>query len=265
MARRLKITESQIGEIIKRYQDGESANLLAKEYKLTGSTIIYHLERHNVAIRRHSEAMRMALKNRVGFMKLALINQLTCKRCGETKPKEQFSIKQFFSRVKRRLCNACKKERAREYQKAWEANNQRGKRFRERLRTEVLNAYGNVCACCGEGEPKFLSIDHINNDGAEHRRQLAHNKLYSWLKRQGFPKDRYQLLCMNCNFAKGLYGKCPHAVKRTKVANGYLDADTLDELGQSVSSALRSLKEAEQPSVVGASAHQVTLYEPRAS
>lgn len=49
------------------------------------------------------------------------------------------------------------------------------------------------------------------------------------------------------------------------LANGYLDADILDELGQSVAFALRSLKEAQQPSIVGASAHQVTVYEPLAS
>lgn len=28
--------------------------------------------------------------------------------------------------------------------------------------------------------------------------------------KQNFPKDEYQLLCMNCNFAKGLYSGCPH-------------------------------------------------------
>lgn len=46
------------------------------------------------------------------------------------------------------------------------------------------------------------------------------------------------------------------------LTNGYLDADTLDELGQSVASGLRSLKEAEQPSIVSAASHQVTVYEP---
>jgi predicted HNH restriction endonuclease len=30
------------------------------------------------------------------------------------------------------------------------------------------------------------------------------------LKRQGFPKDEFQLLCSNCNQAKHRYGQCPH-------------------------------------------------------
>jgi hypothetical protein len=27
---------------------------------------------------------------------------------------------------------------------------------------------------------------------------------------RGYPKDNFQLLCMNCNFAKGHRGECPH-------------------------------------------------------
>jgi hypothetical protein len=30
------------------------------------------------------------------------------------------------------------------------------------------------------------------------------------VKAAGYPKDRYQLLCHNCNMAKGFYGLCPH-------------------------------------------------------
>ena len=33
----------------------------------------------------------------------------------------------------------------------------------------VLDHYGRACSCCGETEPAFLTIDHVNNDGAEHR------------------------------------------------------------------------------------------------
>lgn len=91
---------------------------------------------------------------------------------------------------------------------------------RARLRSEVLQAYGGRCACCGEPEPKFLGVDHINNDGAEHRRELnisAGSRFYKWLKANKFPKDNFQLLCHNCNFAKGMYGECPH-VKARQVA-----------------------------------------------
>jgi hypothetical protein len=32
----------------------------------------------------------------------------------------------------------------------------------KRLAYDIL---GNKCACCGETNPVFLSLDHINNDG----------------------------------------------------------------------------------------------------
>lgn len=82
-----------------------------------------------------------------------------------------------------------------------------------RLRKEVLRQYGGQCICCGESTEEFLSIDHVRNDGEKHRRELAGagRSIYAWLRKNGYPKDgRFQLLCHNCNMAKGLYGGCPH-------------------------------------------------------
>lgn len=92
--------------------------------------------------------------------------------------------------------------------------------WRWRRRFEVIEAYGGKCACCGESNPEFLTIDHIDGTGAEHRRQMGKGKtfagaeFYNWLRKQGYPKDNYQLLCMNCNFAKGHFGICPHQKRR---------------------------------------------------
>lgn len=85
-------------------------------------------------------------------------------------------------------------------------------KYRQSIRQQMINAYGDACACCGETEPHFLAVDHINNDGAAHRRAGGYTgtAMYLWLRRNGFPKDRFQLLCHNCNVAKGLYGVCPH-------------------------------------------------------
>jgi hypothetical protein len=83
------------------------------------------------------------------------------------------------------------------------------------LKREVLSHYGDcICACCGESNIEFLQIDHINNDGAAHRKSLGSSRLcghkfYRWLKRNGFPTG-FQVLCSNCNMAKGFYGECPH-------------------------------------------------------
>lgn len=76
---------------------------------------------------------------------------------------------------------------------------------------KVYEAYGGfICACCGETEEAFLSIDHVNNDGANHRRETNRRSLYKWLDKNGFPEG-YQVLCMNCNFGKARNGGvCPH-------------------------------------------------------
>ena len=90
-----------------------------------------------------------------------------------------------------------------------------------KLKRQVMDAYGGRCACCGETELIFLTIDHINNDGAEHRRQIAAEKgttwlqggreTYRWLRDNGFPEG-FQVLCANCNCGKHWNGGvCPHA------------------------------------------------------
>jgi len=75
-------------------------------------------------------------------------------------------------------------------------------------RLEVLTHYGLFCACCGEDTFEFLQIDHINNDGARHRREVGRS-LYSWLQKNGYPAG-FQTLCANCNIAKAQHGVCPH-------------------------------------------------------
>lgn len=65
-------------------------------------------------------------------------------------------------------------------------------------------------ACCGETEPLFLSLDHVNNDGASHRKVIDRRKLYKWLARNHYPSG-FQVLCMNCNHGKFRNGGvCPH-------------------------------------------------------
>jgi hypothetical protein len=93
-----------------------------------------------------------------------------------------------------------------------------GKRMRQALRLEVLNFYGGKCACCGEAEICFLAIDHINGGGNKHRKEIGGSKIYFWLKANNFPSG-FQVLCHNCNLAKGFYGICPHNVQNEKEKN----------------------------------------------
>lgn len=96
--------------------------------------------------------------------------------------------------------------------------NERNRQRDKEMRLKVIAHYSNglmCCACCNENTFQFLTIDHINNDGAEHRKTLK-NKIYWWLKINGYPED-FQVLCMNCNFAKGMYGKCPHQKEKIQI------------------------------------------------
>ncbi len=83
--------------------------------------------------------------------------------------------------------------------------------YRQRIRNTVLNFYGRKCACCGETQPKFLSLDHVNGGGSSHRKSVGDNttSVYVWVIKHNFPAT-FQILCFNCNMAKGFYGVCPH-------------------------------------------------------
>jgi hypothetical protein len=80
---------------------------------------------------------------------------------------------------------------------------QRRKRGAEQKQA-AFNAYGGVvCALCGEIDVDVLCLDHINNDGAEQRRegQGSGLKLYTNLKKLGYPSG-FRVLCFNCNSSK---------------------------------------------------------------
>jgi len=107
------------------------------------------------------------------------------------------------------------------YSKEWEENHRGYRKQRNRnLKIEVLNHYcnnnrlGSWCQCCGTTHIEFLTMDHINNNGSEHRKEInsrGGNGFYHWLKSHNFPKG-YQVLCFNCNLSKGYHGYCPHKI-----------------------------------------------------
>lgn len=102
------------------------------------------------------------------------------------------------------------------YQKNKPRRLEHTKNYQRHLKIKVFTHYSKgtpKCACCGEKEIKFLSVDHINNGGAKHRKELGivggGIRFYFWLQKNKLPEG-FQILCHNCNQAKGSYGICPH-------------------------------------------------------
>lgn len=92
------------------------------------------------------------------------------------------------------------------------------KRSYHKIRLEILTHYSEdppKCACCGETGLPFLTLDHIEGDGAKQRRAVKEargNGFFYWLKKNAFPSG-IQVLCANCNFAKRVGPCCPHQLK----------------------------------------------------
>jgi len=152
-----------------------------------------------------------------------------CGRCGSMKPLSAFGISSKTDKPMA-YCKPCY-DLARACHRNWldrnpglaakrtaewrSANRERALQSQRdcdrKLKEAAYAAYGGFrCACCGEDEEMFLSLDHINNDGAAHRKTMDRRKIYKWLARNGFPKT-FQVLCMNCNHGKARNGGvCPH-------------------------------------------------------
>jgi hypothetical protein len=87
------------------------------------------------------------------------------------------------------------------------------KNYGHRLKNKIFSTLGERCVCCGETIVEFLTVDHINGGGAAHRKALGGRRgwtVYADIVRQGVPKDKFRILCMNCNWATRKGDECPH-------------------------------------------------------
>lgn len=148
-----------------------------------------------------------------------------CSRCKVLKPLGAFSVRKDrasgYSQGRQGTCKPCVVELTRlRRQRDPSIVTRMNKRAHERIRRAVFVAYGGPhprCACCGEDRDVFLTLDHVDGDGHEHRRSLSASgrggsAVYYDLKARGFPQG-IQVLCHNCNWAKHR-GICPHEAER---------------------------------------------------
>ena len=185
-------------------------------------------------------------------------DQKRCAKCGEVKPLRDFHWKRRASQDSR--CKGCKSEqdKSRYNQekrqavtskkrllkeqglcvscgkapvspehskvrcaKCAESSRIANAKHRKKARKTLFEVYGGpTCACCGETEERFLSFDHVNEDGAQHRLSIGKRangrgfsdvvSLHRTLKKAGYPPV-IQVLCFNCNIGKHFNGGlCPH-------------------------------------------------------
>jgi hypothetical protein len=147
-----------------------------------------------------------------------------CSRCSVEKPLNDFYTDKSKKDGHHSVCKECTKaDRKARYEadpethktrmKAWQkANGAKIAARHRRRREELIEAYGGRCTCCGQTGYEFLTIDHVNNDGAEHRKKVGEgaSAIINYLRARGYPKEGFRLLCWNCNCARGIYGYCPH-------------------------------------------------------
>lgn len=148
-------------------------------------------------------------------------------------------------------CDECSREARRSANRTYRAKNQHVAEFKERQRERAREAhyrnheqtkeklragargrffqdkraalarYGNVCACCGEQDYRFLTFHHANGDGKEHRISMgiaprgSSAAFVRKLRLADYPDwPGLTVLCFNCHMAEDLWGGCPHKTER---------------------------------------------------
>jgi 5'(3')-deoxyribonucleotidase len=130
-----------------------------------------------------------------------------CRECSR-----EFSIKY---RKKETTKEKLRVDARRYYHNNKEKCREKSSGYRQELRNEFLTEYGGVCSCCGEANQSLLTVQHIKGGGNKHRRDVGGTStgvLYD-LKKRGWPKDDFEILCFNCNMASSNGRLCPHKVK----------------------------------------------------
>lgn len=90
-------------------------------------------------------------------------------------------------------------------------------RWRQRTKNllsklEFILEYGGKCICCGETGIDFLTVEHIGGNASIGDMSFG-GALIANLKVRGWPKDKYTVLCFNCNCCKKFGRPCSHNVE----------------------------------------------------
>jgi len=87
------------------------------------------------------------------------------------------------------------------------------RRYHKHIKDTFFEMYGNRCVCCGETNIEFLTIEHKLGQRGVKKKESSFRAYISATKE--YQPDTYEVLCMNCNHAKGKLGYCPHQMSYT--------------------------------------------------
>lgn len=146
-----------------------------------------------------------------------------CRKCEVEKPRTDFGEDRRVRDGLQARCRACIANAARDsyvknrdkilarQAKVYSTEKDKLNSRYRKAKLEAMRHYCNGephCVGCGNSTIEVLTIDHIEEDGAEHRKHVRTNRLGEWLKRAGYPEG-FQVLCWNCNNAKHRASKIP--------------------------------------------------------
>lgn len=101
--------------------------------------------------------------------------------------------------------------------KSYQENKEKKKEYQRKIyksiKEKFLLMYGGKCVCCGERHTDFLTIEHKLGQirATKETGTRAYRKAI-----QEYRPDLYEILCWNCNCAKGQLGYCPHNPQEAK-------------------------------------------------
>lgn len=128
----------------------------------------------------------------------------------------------YCKRVNYKICKRCYNNKKYDERKNNRENYLASRKlYRDNLRKKAFEFCGGAkCTCCGESTEKFLTIDHINNDGNLDRKNgLRSSDLYLAIINGKRDKSVLRVLCYNCNLTRNTIGECPHKIMSSKLTN----------------------------------------------
>lgn len=163
------------------------------------------------------EKLSQGLCTTCGQAPIDYTNKRSSVRCLDCKIKRAESAKARTNLwIRKGLCKGCGAERDSQHKHCLvcrSRDTEKKQAKRQKLKLKVYELYGNACACCGESNQYFLTLDHINRDGHEERRKgVKQTQLLKSLLQ--LKREDIQLLCYNCNCGRERTdGICPHKLE----------------------------------------------------